>query len=135
MLCSGKVYFDLLEEREARDIRDIAILRLEQIAPFPEEALAEELEKYPKAEVVWCQEEPKNMGAWTFVAPRIEDLLGRLKVAAERPSFAGRPESASTAVGVIRGHNREQAKLVNEALEHKQRRAGDSRRGRGAKRK
>ncbi len=135
VLCSGKVYFDLLEEREARDIRDIAILRLEQIAPFPEEALAEELEKYPKAEVVWCQEEPKNMGAWTFVAPRIEDLLGRLKVAAERPSFAGRPESASTAVGVIRGHNREQAKLVNEALEHKQRRAGDSRRGRGAKRK
>ena len=73
MLCTGKVYFDLMEEREKRGENRIQILRIEQLYPFPENVLAQELNRFPKAELVWCQEEPKNQGAWTFVAPRIED--------------------------------------------------------------
>src|SRR6201986_1970942 len=75
LLCSGKVYFDLMEEREKRNESRIQILRLEQLYPFPDNVLGEELKRFPKAEIVWCQEEPKNQGAWSFVAPRLEDLL------------------------------------------------------------
>ncbi len=74
VLCSGKVYFDLMEEREKRGENRIQILRLEQLYPFPDNVLAQELNRFPKAELVWCQEEPKNQGAWTFVAPRLEAL-------------------------------------------------------------
>src|SRR5690606_14052159 len=74
VITSGKVYYDLLEERRKRGTTDVAILRLEQYYPFPAKALAEALKAYPNAEVVWCQEEPKNMGAWTFVNPYIEEV-------------------------------------------------------------
>jgi 2-oxoglutarate dehydrogenase E1 component len=116
VLCSGKVYYDLLEEREKRGAKDVALLRIEQLYPFPKRTLEKELQRYANAEVVWCQEEPRNMGAWTFVEHRIEDTLIAAKVAAKRPRYVGRPEAASPATGLYKRHNLEQAKLVEEAL-------------------
>ncbi len=116
VLCSGKVYYDLFEEREKRGIRDVFFLRMEQLYPFPAKALTQELARFPKAEVVWCQEEPKNMGAWTFVAPRIEGVLSELGGASRRPAYVGRPEAAAPATGLLSRHNEEQAALVDQAL-------------------
>jgi 2-oxoglutarate dehydrogenase E1 component len=116
VLCSGKVYYDLWQERENRGLKDVAIVRVEQLYPFPAGTLSLELARYPNAEVVWCQEEPQNMGAWTFVDRRIEAVLTGLKVTAKRPTYVGRPEAASPATGLLRRHNMEQAKLVDEAL-------------------
>ena len=116
VLCSGKVYFDLLAAREEQQIDDVALIRLEQLYPFPEASLAKELGKYPAADVVWCQEEPENMGAWSFVDRRIERVLDGLDIAARRPAYAGRPEAAAPATGSLGKHNREQAALVGEAL-------------------
>ncbi len=78
VLCTGKVYFDLMEEREKRGENRIQILRIEQLYPFPENVLAQELNRFPKAELVWCQEEPQNQGAWNFVKPRIEATVAKL---------------------------------------------------------
>ncbi|MBM3556347.1 MAG: 2-oxoglutarate dehydrogenase E1 component [Alphaproteobacteria bacterium] len=116
VLCSGKVYFDLYEEREKRGVKDVYLLRVEQLYPFPLKALMTELKRFAKAEVVWCQEEPQNMGAWTFVDPYIEAVLGRLKHVTRRARYVGRPASASPATGNHHTHVREQAKLVDEAL-------------------
>ncbi|MFQ5984108.1 MAG: 2-oxoglutarate dehydrogenase E1 component [Alphaproteobacteria bacterium] len=116
VLCSGKVFYDLEQERDASGIRDVTMLRLEQMAPFPEKPLEEQLHRFPKAEVVWCQEEPQNMGAWTYVAPRIEAVLDRIDGTSRRPRYVGRPEAAATAVGSLKVHQREQAALVDEAL-------------------
>jgi 2-oxoglutarate dehydrogenase E1 component len=116
VLCSGKVYYDLYQTREERGIKDVAIVRAEQLYPFPVNSLTMELGRYPNADVVWCQEEPKNMGAWYFVDRRIETVLAGLKVKARRPIYVGRPESASPATGLLRRHNKEQAQLVDEAL-------------------
>jgi 2-oxoglutarate dehydrogenase E1 component len=116
ILCSGKVYYDLLEERAKRSPVEIAILRLEQLYPFPYKALIQQLYRFPWAEVVWCQEEPVNMGAWTFVAPRIEEILGRIESPYRRPTFVGRPEAAAPATGLLSGHLEEQKRLVDEAL-------------------
>jgi 2-oxoglutarate dehydrogenase E1 component len=116
VLCSGKVYYDLLADRTARKIDDVALIRLEQLYPFPDEPLGAELAKYPNADVVWCQEEPENMGAWTFVDRRIEKLLASIGHKAGRPSYAGRHEMAATATGLLRRHNQEQAALVDQAL-------------------
>jgi 2-oxoglutarate dehydrogenase E1 component len=115
IVCTGKVYFDLMEEREKRDEGRIQILRLEQLYPFPVAALAEELRRFPKAEIVWCQEEPKNQGAWTFVAPRIEETISELggKWAGR---YIGRPEYASTAAGLMSQHNAELHAFLDEAL-------------------
>jgi 2-oxoglutarate dehydrogenase E1 component len=116
VLCSGKVYYDLLADRQARKINDVAILRLEQLYPFPDEPLAEELAKYTNAEIVWCQEEPENMGAWFFVDRRIEKTLISIKHKSGRPYYVGRHEMAATATGLLRRHNQEQAALVERAL-------------------
>jgi 2-oxoglutarate dehydrogenase E1 component len=116
VLCSGKVYYDLLADRQARGIDDVALLRLEQLYPFPADPLAVELAKYPNAEIVWCQEEPANMGAWFFVDRRIEAVLTSLKHKAARPLYAGRSELAATATGLLRRHNAEQAALIEQAL-------------------
>src|SRR5215468_965378 len=116
VLCSGKVYFDLLAERRKRKIDDIVILRAEQLYPFPFSSLRVELLKYPNAEVVWCQEEPDNMGGWTFVDRRIERALSGLGVKAARPTYIGRREAASPATGSARNHVKEQADLVDRAL-------------------
>jgi 2-oxoglutarate dehydrogenase E1 component len=116
VVCSGKVYYDLLTERRARGINDVAILRLEQPYPFPENTLGRLLEPYRNAEVIWCQEEPENMGAWNFVDRRIEKVLTRLDGKAKRPSYAGREAAASPATGSARTHQAEQAALVAAAL-------------------
>ncbi|MFZ4763238.1 MAG: 2-oxoglutarate dehydrogenase E1 component [Alphaproteobacteria bacterium] len=116
VVCSGKVYYDLVAARDAAKIDHVAILRLEQLYPFPSEALAVELKKYPKADLVWCQEEPINMGGWFFVDRRLEAMLASIDHAAKRPIYAGRAEAASPATGSLKRHNQEQEKLVNEAL-------------------
>ena len=116
VICSGKVYFDLLEERDARGIDDVYLLRLEQFYPFPALALTKELERFKQARIVWCQEEPKNQGAWSFVEPNLEWVLTRIGSAHKRPRYAGRSASASPATGLASAHKSQQAALVNEAL-------------------
>jgi len=116
VISQGKVYFDLLEEREKRGIDDVVLLRLEQIYPFPGDALEKELGRYKAAEIVWCQEEPKNMGAWFFVAPRLEETLERIGGETLRPRYAGRKEAASPATGLLKRHVEEQKALVDAAL-------------------
>jgi 2-oxoglutarate dehydrogenase E1 component len=115
VLCTGKVYFDLMEEREKRNESRIQILRIEQLYPFPENVLAQELNRFPKAELVWCQEEPKNQGAWTFVQSRIEDTVTKLGGKAQ-VRYTGRPEYASTAAGLMKQHQAELAAFLNDAL-------------------
>ncbi len=116
VLCSGKVYYDLLTERRAHEENDVAIVRLEQIYPFPENTLGRVLAPYHNADVVWCQEEPENMGAWNFVDRRIEKVLSRLEMRVMRPAYAGRDAAASPATGSARIHGREQATLVAAAI-------------------
>ena len=115
IITSGKVYYDLYEEREARKIDDIAIIRLEQYYPFPARELSAELKRYKNAEIVWCQEETKNNGAWSFVVFRIEDVLESLG-RSDRVRYAGRPEAASPAAGYLKIFEKEQKALVNDAL-------------------
>jgi 2-oxoglutarate dehydrogenase E1 component len=115
VLCTGKVYFDLMEEREKRGENRIQILRIEQLYPFPENVLAQELNRFPKAELVWCQEEPKNQGAWNFIKPRIEDTVTKLG-GQTSPRYVGRPEYASTAAGLMKQHLAELAAFLNQAL-------------------
>jgi 2-oxoglutarate dehydrogenase E1 component len=107
VLCSGKVYFDLLEEREKRGADDVYLMRLEQFYPWPMKSLSTELARFKTAELVWCQEEPKNMGGWTFVDPWLELTLAKLKVSARRARYVGRPASASTAAGLMSRHMKE----------------------------
>ena len=116
VLCSGKVYYDLLEAREKRGIDDIYLLRLEQFYPWPMKTLSGELSRFKSAELVWCQEEPKNMGGWTFVDPWLELTLAKLDVKTKRARYAGRPASASTAAGLMSRHNKELATFVDQAL-------------------
>jgi len=116
VLCSGKVYYDLLEERDARGLDDVYIMRVEQFYPFPALAMTKELERFKQAHIVWCQEEPKNQGAWNFIEPNIEWVLTRLQARHTRPSYAGRPASASPATGLSSQHKAQQAALVNDAL-------------------
>jgi 2-oxoglutarate dehydrogenase E1 component len=111
VMCTGKVYYDLLEAREKENRNDVYLLRVEQLYPFPAEIVAEYAAQFSKLEdVVWAQEEPMNAGAWTFIAPLIEATLGK------RPQYAGRAAAAATATGLLKRHNAEQAKLVAEAL-------------------
>ena len=116
VMCSGKVYYDLLEERDARGIDDVYLLRIEQFYPFPAHSLTKELERFKGAEMVWCQEEPKNQGAWSFIEPNIEWALTRIKAKHTRPVYAGRAASASPATGLASQHKAQQAALVNAAL-------------------
>ena len=116
VLCTGKVYYDLLSTRRERNMNDVAILRLEQIYPFPAKTLAHLLEPCRNAEIVWCQEEPENMGAWTFVDRRIEKVLVGLGHQTRRPRYVGRAEAASSATGLARAHAAEQTALVDAAL-------------------
>jgi 2-oxoglutarate dehydrogenase E1 component len=116
VLCSGKVYFDLAKARAAfRDDR-VALVRIEQLYPFPAKTLAKTLARWRNAEIVWCQEEPENMGAWNFLDRRIERVLGGLDIAAKRPCFVGRAAAAAPATGLFKRHLDEQARLVADAL-------------------
>ena len=116
VMCSGKVYFDLLEERDARGIDDVYLMRVEQFYPFPAISAVQELERFKQAEVVWCQEEPKNQGAWTFIEPNLEWVLDRIGAKYTRPRYVGRATSASPATGLASQHKAQQAALVNDAL-------------------
>ena len=116
VMCSGKVYYDLLEERDARGIDDVYILRFEQFYPFPAISAVKELERFPQAEMIWCQEEPKNQGGWTFMEPNLEWVLGRINAKHPRPRYVGRATSASPATGLASQHKAQQAALVNDAL-------------------
>ncbi|WP_397544041.1 2-oxoglutarate dehydrogenase E1 component [Roseovarius salis] len=116
VLCSGKVYFDLLEERDKRGIDDIYLMRIEQYYPFPAISMVKEMERFKQADVVWCQEEPKNQGAWTFIEPNIEWVLTRIKAKHTRPIYAGRPAAASPATGLASQHKAQQEALVDAAL-------------------
>jgi 2-oxoglutarate dehydrogenase E1 component len=111
VLCTGKVYYDLLDAREKESRDDVYLLRVEQLYPFPGDVVAEYAARFPHLEqVVWAQEEPQNGGAWSFIAPHIEAAVGR------RPVYAGRAPAAATATGLLKRHNAEQAKLIAEAL-------------------
>ncbi|TFG88260.1 MAG: 2-oxoglutarate dehydrogenase E1 component, partial [Hyphomicrobiales bacterium] len=114
--CSGKVYFDLLEARDSAGLNDIYLMRLEQFYPFPALSLTRELARFANADVVWCQEEPKNQGGWSFVEPNIEWVLGRIGAKAGRAIYAGRQASASPATGSAARHKLEQEALVEAAL-------------------
>ncbi len=117
IMCSGKVYYDLFEERERRGINDVYILRLEQLYPFPVAPLMKELERFKQADMVWCQEEPKNMGSWTFVDPNLERVLERLQCKHTRARYVGRAPSASTAAGTMSLHKKELAAFLDAAFE------------------
>jgi 2-oxoglutarate dehydrogenase E1 component len=117
ILCSGKVYYDLFEAREARGRDDIQILRVEQLYPFPAKSLINELSRFKDAEFVWCQEEPKNMGAWSFMEPNIEWVLDKIGASNKRARYAGRPASASTAAGLMSKHVKELENFLSDALD------------------
>ncbi len=113
VVCTGKVYFDLLEKRRELKLKDVVIVRLEQLYPLPAEKLAEVFDRYSKAnEIVWCQEEPKNQGAWYFIHPRLRDLA----TDKQRVLYAGRSEYAAPAEGSLYAHQAAQAELVGAAL-------------------
>ena len=112
LVASGKVVYDLLGAREKGGRRDVALLRLEQLYPFPGEALGRALARYPRgAEVAWVQEEPRNMGAWSFITRRIERLLPIDKV-----GYVGRPARASVSEGYPQTHQLEQQRVLEDAL-------------------
>ena len=113
VVCGGKVYYDLVEAAEAKKITDVAIVRIEQLYPFPRPELAAELKRYAGAkEVVWCQEEPMNQGAWYQIRHHLDFCLGK----GQSLSYAGRTRSASPAAGHLNTHNEEQARLIEDAL-------------------
>jgi 2-oxoglutarate dehydrogenase E1 component len=116
VICSGKVYYDLYDEREKRGLDDVYLLRIEQLYPFPTKALMQELTRFKDAEIVWCQEEPRNMGAWVFVDIFLEWVLNQIGAKTRRARYAGRPASASTAVGQMSTHLNQLKQLLEDAL-------------------
>ena len=117
LFCSGQVYYDLENERTKRGIKDIAIVRVEELSPFPFRSVEPELKKYSNAEPMWVQEEPKNQGAWTFVEPRFRNLLDKMKHKYADVDYAGRAISASTATGYGKTHTAELQSYLNLAME------------------
>lgn len=116
ILCSGKVYYDLLKYREENGIKNTKILRVEQLYPFPHQELRKQLIFHPNAHVIWCQEEAQNNGAWTFIDRRLEKILLEEKFKFNRPIYVGRPEASSPATGYHKKHLQEQEKLLFEAF-------------------
>ena len=116
VVCSGKIYFDLLEERENKNISDVYLLRIEQYYPFPAMSFIKELSRFKDADFVWCQEEPKNQGAWSFIEPNLEWSLDRVKAKCKRPRYVGRAAAASPATGLAIQHKKQQSMILNEAL-------------------
>ena len=116
VISTGKVYYDLLDAREKAGLDNVKLVRLEQIYPFPKRTLAKILKDTPEADVIWCQEEPKNMGSWSFVRDFLEESMAEAGLQQSRPSYAGRIAAASPATGSASRHAREQAQLVQDAL-------------------
>jgi 2-oxoglutarate dehydrogenase E1 component len=116
VLCSGKVYYDLYEEREKRGIDDIYLMRVEQLYPFPSKALVHDLSRFKQAEIVWCQEEPRNMGAWFFVDTFLRWVLEQINAKHKTVRYAGRPAAAATATGLMSKHLAQLKQLLDEAL-------------------
>ncbi|MEO1199454.1 MAG: 2-oxoglutarate dehydrogenase E1 component [Pseudomonadota bacterium] len=116
VMCSGKVYYDLMEERDKRGIEDIYLLRLEQLYPFPAKALVTELGRFKQAEMVWCQEEPRNQGAWSYAEPNIEWVLTQIKAKHGRARYAGRQAAAATATGLMSKHLQQLETFMESAL-------------------
>ena len=116
VLCTGKVYYDLYEEREKRGIDDVYLLRVEQLYPFPAKALITELSRFRNAEMVWCQEEPKNMGAWSFIDPYLEWVLAHIDAKHQRVRYTGRPAAASPATGLMSKHLAQLQAFLDDAL-------------------
>ncbi len=111
--CSGKVYYDLVKKRAEKKSFDMAIVRVEQLYPFPHKAFAAELKKYPNlSELVWCQDEPQNQGAWFFVQHYIHENMAE----GQKLGYAGRPASASPAVGYAHLHQEQQKALLDQAF-------------------
>jgi 2-oxoglutarate dehydrogenase E1 component len=117
VLCSGKVYYDLYEEREKRGIDDVYLLRLEQLHPFPTKAMVNELSRFKTAEMVWCQEEPRNQGAWFFVDVFLQWVLNQIEAKYRRARYAGRPASAATATGLMSKHLAQLKSFLDDALD------------------
>ena len=116
ILCSGKVYYDLFDEREKRGVDDVYLLRVEQLYPFPLKSLVTALGRFKDADVVWCQEEPKNMGAWSFVESYLEWVLTQIGGKSKRARYVGRPASASTAAGTMSRHLAQLKLFLDEAF-------------------
>jgi 2-oxoglutarate dehydrogenase E1 component len=116
VISTGKVFYDLFEDREKRGRDDVYLLRLEQLYPVPLKTLVKELSRFPNAEIVWCQEEPRNMGTWSFIEPYLEWVLGQTGHAVKRVRYTGRPASAATAVGLMSAHNAQLAAFLEDAL-------------------
>ncbi|CAM9192574.1 unnamed protein product [Ascophyllum nodosum] len=116
ILCSGQVYYDLASERKKTDRTDIAIARVEQLSPFPFDKVAKQMRIYPNAEVCWVQEEPKNMGPWSFVAPCIETSSLKLNEVEKRPRYIGRATAASPATGLFKLHQKEMEEILTAAI-------------------
>ncbi len=116
VVSAGKVYYDLYEEREKRGVDDVYLLRVEQLYPVPLKTLVQELSRFKNAEVVWCQEEPRNMGSWYFIEPYLEWVLNQAGGVAKRPRYAGRPASAATATGLMSKHLAQLKAFLEEAL-------------------
>jgi 2-oxoglutarate dehydrogenase E1 component len=113
VLCSGKIYYDLLEARAGHN--DVALIRIEQLYPFPKEVLANILKQYPKeSQIIWAQEEPQNMGAWYFIKPDLEDVLNEISFNTSEAKYIGRKKAASPAAGYLKMHNKEQAQIIEE---------------------
>jgi 2-oxoglutarate dehydrogenase E1 component len=113
VLCSGRVYYDLLEKRQAENLTDVALLRIEQLYPFPWRLLRRELGHYPAVtEFVWCQEEPQNQGAWYATRHKLEEVIGD----ENKLIYTGREALSAPAVGYTRLHVEQQKALVNSAL-------------------
>ena len=116
VLCAGKVYYDLVEAREEAGVRDVHFLRVEQLYPFPTDALAAELAPYRHCHLVWCQEEPRNMGAWGTVGEMVEEVAREIGFEKPELRYAGRETAASPATGVHQRHVAQQRALVDDAL-------------------
>ena len=116
ILCSGKIYYDLMEAVDAKKSQDIVVLRQEQLYPYPHDVLVKMLSPYAHADVVWCQEEPQNMGSWTFIDRLLEDALLAAKFKQSRPKYVGRPAAAATATGLLSRHLQEQERFINQAI-------------------
>lgn len=116
VLCTGKVYYDLLEDREKKGIDDVYLLRVEQLYPFPAKALLDELNRFPNAEVVWCQEEPRNMGAWAFIQPYVEWVLDQMGRGNQRVRYVGRAAAASPATGRMSVHLEQLQAFLDDAF-------------------